>query len=106
MKIHPKELRKLVDNIKLTAGCQICGYRKHPAALCFDHIEPEQKYKTKNGNKVHIADMVKGGRYGLKTILLEIKKCRVLCSNCHMEYTHGIQRGKVWDQYSNGVENA
>ena len=46
------------------------------------------KYKTKSGKKVHIADMVKGGRYAWKTIAEEIQKCRILCMNCHMEVTH------------------
>jgi hypothetical protein len=84
----PQEIRKRIDKIKMTAGCEICGYNSHPAALSFDHFNPENKYKTKSGKKVHVADMVKGGRYAWKTIAEEINKCRVLCMNCHMEVTH------------------
>jgi hypothetical protein len=73
-------------------GCEICGYNKHPAALTFDHLEPSEKYKTKNGKIVHISDMVKGNRYSLPTVLKEVIKCRVLCFNCHMEYTYSTQR--------------
>jgi hypothetical protein len=83
-----QELRKTVDDIKLNSGCVICGYNKHPAALSFDHTDPKSKYRTKGGHKVHIADMVKGGRYAYDTIMLEIEKCRILCLNCHMEVTH------------------
>ena len=90
--MNSTDLRKLVDDIKLSSGCELCGYAKHPAALHFDHLVPADKYQTKTGKKVHIADMVKGARYGLKTILAEIAKCRILCANCHMEYTHGEQR--------------
>jgi hypothetical protein len=36
--------------------------------------------------------MIKGNRYALATILEEIKKCRVLCSNCHAEHTYSNQR--------------
>jgi hypothetical protein len=86
--------RVITDAIKLSTGCEICGYRKHPAALCFDHKIPAEKYRTKSGKKVHLADMIKGNRYSLPTILKEIAKCRILCHNCHMEYTHGEQRDR------------
>ena len=84
----PQEIRKKIDKIKMAAGCQICGYNAHPAALSFDHFNPENKYVTKSGKKVHVADMVKGGRYAWNTIQEEIKKCRILCMNCHMEITY------------------
>ena len=44
----PQEIRKRIDKIKLSTGCEICGYNKHPAALSFDHFNPENKYKTKS----------------------------------------------------------
>lgn len=87
-RLDKKELRNYIDRLKMEAGCLICGYNKHPAALSFDHIDPKSKYRTKGGHKVHIADMVKGGRYAFDTIMTEIDKCRVLCLNCHMEVTH------------------
>lgn len=85
---YAAEIRAKVDKIKLKHGCEICGYNAHPAALSFDHIDPSTKYRTRNGKRVNVADMVKGGRYGWQTIVDEIKKCRVLCMNCHMEVTH------------------
>jgi hypothetical protein len=84
----PQEIRKKVDKFKMNAGCAICGYNKHPAALSFDHLDPSSKYKTKSGKKVQVSDMVKGGRYGWDTIWAEMGKCRVLCMNCHMEVNH------------------
>ena len=84
----PKEIRQRIDKIKMSAGCEICGYNKHPASLSFDHLDPKNKYKTKSGKKVNVADMVKGGRYAWETIQTEIAKCRVLCMNCHMEINH------------------
>jgi hypothetical protein len=81
-------IRNKVDKIKLSKGCEFCGYNNHPAALSFDHIDPSTKYRTKNGKRVNVADMVKGGRYSWATIQEEIKKCRILCMNCHMEITH------------------
>jgi len=85
--------RQVVDAIKLNAGCEMCGYNEYACALQFDHIDPSTKYRTRNGNLVHPADMIKGGRYALNTILAEIAKCRVLCANCHAVYTHTQQRG-------------
>jgi hypothetical protein len=84
--------RFVTDFIKLERGCEICGYSKHPAVLTFDHLDPATKYRTKSGKIVHISDMVKGNRYSLLTVLEEIRKCRVLCFNCHMEHTYGTQR--------------
>ena len=54
-----------------------------------DHpLDPKNKYKTKSGKKVNVADMVKGGRYAWETIATEIQKCRILCMNCHMGINH------------------
>ena len=82
-----------VDLYKKSNGCQLCGYNKHPSALCFDHLPNFEKAElTKNGcSKRPCA----GGMYRLynanipiSELLEEIKKCRILCSNCHMECTH------------------
>ena len=112
-KIERKELARLiryiVDNIKVATGCQIQGVLcmdTHSnfanvrsiaiaSAYEFDHINPATKYRTKSGNLVHLADMVKGARYSLATILAEIAKCRVACTTCHRLYTHQEQRVNV-----------
>ena len=86
--LTPVRNRQITDRIKMEAGCEICGYKKHPASLTFDHLKPEEKYRTKSGKLVHLSDMIKGNRYSLRTVLEEIAKCRVLCFNCHMETTY------------------
>ena len=86
------QIRALVDGIKVATGCESCGFTDYACALQFDHIDPATKYRTKSGNIVHPADMIKGGRYSLTTILAEIAKCRILCANCHAIYTHTEQR--------------
>lgn len=84
-----------VDIYKISVGCCICGYNKHPSALCFDHLPDTDKSDLiKNGyaeNKVGVG----GGMYNMyykstkpEDLIREIKKCRVVCSNCHMEETH------------------
>jgi len=60
--------------------CAYCGYQ-NPIALEFHHINPE----TKSDN---ISELVKNGASWLR-IMNEIKKCKVLCANCHrIETSH------------------
>lgn len=90
--ITTETTREITNRLKLERGCEECGYAAHPAALEFDHIHPEEKYRTRDGKIVHLSDMIKGNRYALATVLDEISKCRVLCANCHAVHTHAVQR--------------
>ena len=71
------ERRRALDKIKLIVGCMKCGYRKHPAALQFDHRNPANK-KFNVGNS---------STRNWQTMLGEIAKCDILCANCHAEKT-------------------
>ena len=68
-------------------GCDSCGWKGHPAALDFDHIDPEEK-------SFHIAQSIAGRN--IKTIINEVRKCRVLCANCHRihSYEEAFKRRK------------
>ena len=82
-----------VNLYKVSNGCSICGYNRHPAALCFDHLSPEHKSSiTKNGysQRPSAGGMFRlySKKYPKELLINEIKKCRILCMNCHMEYTH------------------
>lgn len=76
-KLHNSR-REWLSKYKLEKGCEICGYNKHHAALHFDHIEPNLKSFTIS------QDLKKP----LETILKELDKCRVLCANCHAEWSY------------------
>jgi hypothetical protein len=54
--------------------CEACG---EDCACCLDfhHKNPKEKDSA-------VSDLVAKG-YGIETILREIKKCTVLCKNCH-----------------------
>lgn len=86
-----------VDRYKVSNGCSVCGYNKHPSALCFDHLpEYEKSEAVKNG---YSKKSCAGGMYRLyykthsyQDLIEEIKKCRLVCSNCHMEHTHNKKR--------------
>jgi hypothetical protein len=59
------------------AKCQFCGYNKCQAALHFHHVDPT----TKNFG---ISDAISDG-YSKEEIEAEIKKCVLICANCHVE---------------------
>lgn len=64
---------KLAD-IKAERGCCVCGER-HPACLEFDHCDPTQKVREVG----KMAD----NACSWESIMAEVAKCDVLCSNCH-----------------------
>ena len=69
--------RKL-DLIKLfQGGCGKCGYKKNYAALEFHHVNPDEK--------AFQLDLRSLSNRNLGVILEEVKKCILLCSNCHAE---------------------
>jgi 5-methylcytosine-specific restriction endonuclease McrA len=63
----------------METGCQRCGYREHPVALEFDHIDPLTK-------KYSIGSQLMSMSW--KSLHEEISKCQVLCANCHQIHTH------------------
>ena len=63
-----------LDIYKTSKGCEVCGYRGNATALQFDHIDRT----TKVGS---ISNMRHFNLF--YSSLREIRKCRVLCANCH-----------------------
>ena len=103
-----RDLRVMIDALKVDCGCEACGWTGHPMALHFAHIDSSTKYRTRLGRLVDIADMVKASasgfaRYSVTVILAEIAKCRVLCANCHALETAG-ERGLAARGASHGVD--
>jgi len=67
------------DAIKYKGGkCVICGYNKCNEALDFHHLNPDKK----DFNISHIKSRT------LNSLISELDKCILLCSNCHREL-HG-----------------
>lgn len=73
----------VIDKIKMDSGCVDCGYREHPAALHFDHIDPKSKRFS----------IAKGLTRSWDAILAEIAKCEVRCANCHA--IRGVREGHL-----------
>lgn len=61
-------------------GCGVCGC-KDPRVLEFDHLDPRKK-------KGSIATLISQGySWANEKLRKEIRKCRVLCANCHRLHT-------------------
>jgi hypothetical protein len=74
------ERRLFLDTYKTQKGCEECGYNKAPEALQLDHLDPNTKYRTKNGKTLNPGEMIGMSQ---SIFFTELRKCRVLCSNCH-----------------------
>ena len=77
-----------IRDYKAELNCGSCGYSKKTRgnkfttwALQFHHHDASKE--------ANVGDMLSNG-FGLSKIFREIKKCIVLCANCHMEL-HGHQ---------------
>lgn len=64
----------------LGGKCQCCGYDKCIQALDFHHVNPEEKEYNFNENANRSWDHTKE----------EIKKCLLVCANCHREIHAGF----------------
>jgi transposase len=60
--------------------CVICGYRASMRALQFHHIDPAEK---------EFEISYSGNTVALERLRTEVKKCVLLCANCHAEAEDG-----------------
>jgi predicted nucleic acid-binding Zn ribbon protein len=57
--------------------CSLCGYRKNLAALVFHHTSPDGK-----DTELDIRSL---SNRKLEKVMSEIRKCILVCANCHAE---------------------
>ena len=62
--------------------CVICGYNRCPSALALHHLDPKQKDIG--------FGLIRANPKNWKIIVLELKKCVLICHNCHSEVHSGI----------------
>lgn len=79
-KAYRKIVHDFIDNVKMDKGCIKCGFKVHPSALDFHHTNDNKGFSISSGN----------GQTSIETLKEEIKKCVVLCSNCHRLVHAGI----------------
>jgi hypothetical protein len=71
--------RKLKAVKHLGGKCMHCGFSDHPAALQFHHRDPAEKSMGLTGKELSSPK-----KYDWETVIVpELKKCDLLCSNCH-----------------------
>ena len=77
---------------KSTLACKKCG-ESHPGCLVFHHINQNEK-------NINVTKLISNK----ERTLAEIKKCIVLCANCHrkLHYDNGT-RGLHTGTYSNNI---
>lgn len=74
--------KNILDSTKEGKCCERCGYNECIEALDYHHIDPSTKVDTVAKLLTH---------YNANDGLEEIKKCALLCANCH-RYFHYLQR--------------
>ena len=79
VKERTQHKQDVLGKMKEEARCYVCGYNKCHKAMCFHHVDPNTKEMK-----------VSGGADLNKRIYDEIKKCVILCFNCHIEYHAGV----------------
>ena len=71
--------------------CEMCGYNTNTAALCFHHVNPNDKsFQLDRRNLIC---------RGFASIQLEADKCKLLCANCHHE-THNTDKIFLLETYA------
>jgi hypothetical protein len=65
-----------IDRVKRFKGCAHCRYKKNPVALQFHHVDPSTKIEN-------VACMRRSSYKQWGKIKTEMRKCIVLCANCH-----------------------
>lgn len=86
---------EFIRTLKLKTGCVLCGYKEHPSALQFDHVDLATKRFT-------ISECISRG---WATLHEELPKCRILCANCHAIHTFNQQKAGMFAP-SEEVKNA
>jgi hypothetical protein len=72
--------RRIVE--AMGGKCQICGYDKCDTALSLHHINPEEK-EISFGS-------IRANPRSWPRIVDELRKCVLLCNNCHSEIHEGL----------------
>lgn len=67
-----------INKYKCGKGCELCGYNAHGVALDFDHLDRAKKNFNPSSQSM---------THNLKRLFDEIRKCRILCANCHRIHT-------------------
>ena len=85
-----EEFTSYIASLKDGKSCIICGYNKEPQILHYHHRDPFQK-------NFDISDSISNKKLikeNPEVLLEEIKKCDLLCPNCHYELHYNERKNK------------
>lgn len=83
-----RELQAFAHDIKSRTPCSDCGKIFHYCQMDFDHMA-DKKFSI-------MSDICQGAIATMKSLVAEIDKCQVVCSNCHRMRTFMRRIGKVY----------
>lgn len=78
-RIRSQARRDYWATVKSNIGCQVCG-ETFWACLHWHHVDP-------NSKAFNVALRSNGS---IETIRDELRKCTLVCSNCHRKIEHGL----------------
>lgn len=78
-------LKQFINRVKRRTVCPICGEKRY-WVLEFHHKDKKEK-------EFNIAKMANYG-YSIKKIKEELRKCIIICANCHKNIHHGENSGQ------------
>jgi hypothetical protein len=83
-----KRRRRVKRQLVREAGgqCRLCGFNAHPSALQFHHVDPSSK-------EFHLSQ--EGFTRAISRMRSEVKKCILLCANCHALVEAGIRKVSI-----------
>lgn len=79
--------QKFIRRLLRVSKCAMCGFND-PIALEFDHVNPKDK-------SAEISQLISKGS-SMEKLKNEIRKCRIICANCHAKHTHMQQNSYKW----------
>ena len=92
--VKNSRLKRKQQMIDMMGGeCQICGYKKTNSALEFHHINPEEKELNFN----------MANNIPLDKIIAELKKCILVCANCHREIHAGLIQQELFSSLDENI---
>lgn len=86
MKTHKYKRGKIINKIKMESGCSDCGFNEHPSVLHFHHLNKKKK----------LFGIGRGLTRPMSVIMEEIKKCEVLCANCHAMKEYPMRKDAIY----------
>ena len=100
---------------KVAKGCENCGYNKHFISLDFAHLNTSDKHPatfsgSRSGGMAKLVQRVykdkKKTQEGLTVLMQEVRKCKVLCKNCHaVETFENKELQKTWEIHKKRTQN-